>query len=77
MPDYRLYSLDPHSGHIDGVEEFHAATDDAAVDRARARAGTVPLELWQEGRKLLRVSPMPEMAAAVSVESQPEPLVGT
>ncbi|HST35641.1 MAG TPA: hypothetical protein VLK25_03315 [Allosphingosinicella sp.] len=75
MPDYRLYSLDPHSGHIDGVEEFHAPSDDAAIDRVQARAGRVPLELWQEGRKLLRVTAVPDMAAAVPV-GEAEPVTG-
>lgn len=67
MPDYRLYRLNPHSGHIDGVEEFRAPTDDEAIDRALARAGTIPLELWQEGRKLAHVPAVPEMAATVEM----------
>lgn len=66
MPDYRLYRLNPHNGHIDGVEEFHVATDDEAIDRALAATGPAPLELWQEGRKLLHVAAAPEMAASVA-----------
>jgi hypothetical protein len=69
MPDYRLYLLNPHDGHIDGVEVLRAPGDDAAIDLVQARAGPIPLELWQEGRKLLRVGGAPEMAAATPAGS--------
>ena len=65
MPDYRLYHLDPHSGHIVGADELAAADDDAAFLDARARHCDHPLELWCGGRKVGRVDIVPEGAAFV------------
>lgn len=67
MPYYRLYSLNPSSGHIDRVEEIDAANDGAAVALVTDREHGVAVELWQEGRKLLHLPKPPE----VSVPSAP------
>lgn len=52
MAYYRLYFLDPHSGHIDRFEEFDAPGDTEAVGRAGDRQHDAPLELWSGGRKV-------------------------
>jgi len=65
MPYYRLYHLDPHTGHIDRAEELFAADDVAAIHDLQQRNGTRPLELWQQGRKVVRLDAIPEMAASV------------
>ena len=31
MPYYRLYRLDPDTGHITGAEDFHASDDVEAI----------------------------------------------
>ena len=67
MPDYRLYLMNRHSGHIDGVETFHSADDVEAICLIRERAGPVPLELWCGGRKVIRFDAAPDTAAAVPV----------
>jgi hypothetical protein len=56
MPNYRLYHLNPSSGHIDRVEEIDAADDVQAVAIAWERERETPVELWQEGRKVLRLA---------------------
>ena len=65
MPDYRLYLLDPHSGHINGVEEFHSADDIEAICLSSQREREVPSELWCGGRKITRFDSPPDAAAAV------------
>jgi hypothetical protein len=65
MPDYKLYHLDPHSGHITKAEERVAADDDAALVDARERRSDHPLELWCGRRKVGRVDVIPEGAAFV------------
>ena len=64
MAYYRLYSLNPHSGHIDWADEFEAADDVAAVARVRDAERKVPVELWQEGRKILRLEGSSNVAEA-------------
>jgi len=54
MPHYRLYRLNPHSGHFDGVEQFHSADDGEAICLIQQRDSEVPLELWSGGRKVSR-----------------------
>ena len=63
MPGYRLYSLNPLTGHFEGVEEIHSSDDVGAICIAQERAGPVPLELWCEGRKIARFDALPEIAA--------------
>ena len=65
MPDYRLYLLNRHSGHIDGVEEFHSADDIEAACLVDRRQRSVPTELWCGGRKVARFDARPESAATV------------
>jgi hypothetical protein len=62
MPDYRLYFMDPHSGHIDRVEDFHSGDDVEASLLVQRRAAGVPMELWTAGRKVMRVDAAPETA---------------
>ncbi|HEU4705268.1 MAG TPA: hypothetical protein VFS45_06145 [Sphingomicrobium sp.] len=50
MADYRLYFLSPE-GHIERVEDFEAADDQAAI-RAAGRTATAPRELWCAGRRV-------------------------
>jgi hypothetical protein len=52
VPDYRLYLLNPRSGHIDGVEEFSSTDDVEAICLVDQRCRDVPTELWQGARKL-------------------------
>ena len=67
MPYYRLYNLNPHSGHIDWAEEIEAADDVEAVALVRDRPRRTAVELWQEGRKVLRLDKPVDVA-------QPTPL---
>ena len=62
MPWYRLYHLNLTSGHIEGAEEVYAADDVAAVHDLQHRQEDHPLELWQGGRKVVRLDARPEMA---------------
>jgi hypothetical protein len=52
VKDYRLYYLDPFSGHIDEVEEIHAAGDEEAVALAVRNGSGRAMELWHRHRKL-------------------------
>lgn len=60
---YRLYFMDPRSGHIAAFESLEADDDDAAVAAAEKHLGWQPLELWCQGRKVQRfeavTTPMP------------------
>lgn len=69
MPEYRLYRMNPHSGHIEGVEEFHSGDDVEAILLVQNRSREVPLELWSGSRKVIRIDAVPEAAAA----SKPQP----
>lgn len=64
MPYYRLYHLDPHTGHINGAEEIFAADDVAAVHDLHQRNSDHPLELWKGGRKVVRLDARQQMAAS-------------
>ena len=65
MPDYRLYRMNPHNGHIDDVEEFHSGDDVEAILLVQNRPRAAPVELWCGGRKVVRLDAAPEGAAAV------------
>jgi hypothetical protein len=54
MRYYRLYFMDPFSGHIDHFREFEAEDDSAAVGIAQDWANGSPMELWNCERKLQR-----------------------
>ena len=62
MPGYRLYRMNPHSGHIDGVEEFHSGDDVEAILLVQNRRRAGPAELWCGARKVLRFDAAPEAA---------------
>lgn len=64
MPDYRLYLMNPHSGHIEGVEEFHSGDDVEAILLVQGRQRAVPVELWCGARKVIHVDAPPETATA-------------
>ncbi|HTU09793.1 MAG TPA: hypothetical protein VMG08_02750 [Allosphingosinicella sp.] len=66
MPDYRLYRMNPHSGHIDGVEEFHSGDDVEAILLVQNKPRATSVELWCGGRKVVRFDAPPEAAASVS-----------
>ena len=51
---YRLYFLDPHSGHIAAFEAIEAEDDAQALTLAEHHLGWQPLELWCAGRKVQR-----------------------
>lgn len=72
MPDYRLYSLHPDTGHFTDVEEMHAADDVSAVHAIQLRRFAVAVELWQGGRKITRLDAPAERAPR---ESSPRRLV--
>jgi len=62
MPEYRLYRLDPHNGHITGAQTFHASDDVEAVCLVHQRVLDVPMELWRGAVKLAHYDAEPEMA---------------
>lgn len=73
MPDYRLYFLDLHSGHITGADDFHSSDDVEAICLVQQREPSVPMELWQGGRKVRHFDATPAMAAtALNREPQLE-----
>lgn len=63
MRDYRLYRLDPRSGHFTGVEEMQAADNVEAVRLSNQLGLEVPTELWCGGHKVARFDARPEQAA--------------
>lgn len=54
MPQYRLYHLNLHSGHIDKVEELVASDDVEAIFMVQAKERDRALELWLGNRKVRR-----------------------
>jgi hypothetical protein len=72
MPGYRLYRMNPLSGHIDGVEEFHSGDDVEAILLVQNRTRDVAVELWSGSRKVVRLDASPEVAA-VKPRTAPEP----
>lgn len=61
MPDYRLYFLDRHSGHIRSALDLRAEDDSTAIDLAE-QTGSEPWELWTGARKVFRLNASPEIA---------------
>lgn len=55
MTYYRLYFMDPRSGHIAAFESIEAEDDAAAIAAAERHLGWQPLELWCQGRKVQRI----------------------
>ena len=54
MPWYQLYYMNPVSGHIDRRESLHAGDDVSAVHLLQGMPSDVPVELWRDGRKIVR-----------------------
>ncbi|MGQ0587941.1 MAG: hypothetical protein ACT4N8_00235 [Sphingosinicella sp.] len=61
MPDYRLYLLNPFSGHIDGVEQVSASDDIEAICLVQNGGRKVPVELWRGGVKVVHIDAPPEI----------------
>ena len=59
MAYYRLYFMDPRSGHIIAFEPIEAAADEVAIRLAERHVGWQPLELWCQGRKVRRFEAAP------------------
>jgi hypothetical protein len=57
LPYYRLYHLNPKTGHIDRFNGFEVEDDGAAVILAEKMLEAHPLELWQQHRKVQRFDP--------------------
>ncbi|MFD1610730.1 hypothetical protein ACFSCW_02820 [Sphingomonas tabacisoli] len=56
MAGYRLHCLDG-GGHIVERHDFDADDDGAALDYARARYPNLGLELWELGRRVVKLPP--------------------
>ena len=67
MSYYRLYFMDPRSGHIDRFAEFEAPDDRQASALAREHVGEYPLELWCERRKVHRIEAAAKPARCPSI----------
>lgn len=63
MPRYQLYRMDPRTGHIEAVETLLAGDDVEASYLAAQRRGAAPLELWRDGKKVVRVDAAPGILA--------------
>lgn len=62
MPNYRLYRLDPDTGHFTGAEDFHASDDVEAICLVHQRELDVPAELWRGGQKVVHCEAEPQRA---------------
>jgi len=69
MPIYRLYLLDPHTGHIDGFEDVASADDVGAICLVNDRALSVPAELWLGSRKVVRFDGPPHVARRIPMSA--------
>lgn len=56
---YRLYFMNPVSGHIDRFLDFAAENNVRAIVAAHEHEGDVPLELWCEHKRICRIAPLP------------------
>ncbi len=54
MRCYRLLFVDLPTGHIKDFQEFEAENDDAALVVADRLRGDAPMELWSQGRKIVK-----------------------
>jgi hypothetical protein len=54
---YRLYFMNPRSGHIERFTELEVTTDEEAIDVALGHMGDFALELWNERRKVAHMEP--------------------
>jgi hypothetical protein len=62
MAYYRLYFMDRRTGHIDRFEEFDAAGDAAAIERAERHSAAAPIELWSGAKKIFRLEATAQIA---------------
>lgn len=62
--EYKLYYLDPFSGHIAGFDKIQAEQDDAAIGDAAAIEWDGAVELWHGSRKVARFDPDGEPTGA-------------
>ncbi|MDQ8756825.1 hypothetical protein RCO27_11360 [Sphingosinicella sp. LHD-64] len=51
--------MDPHSGHIDRIDQLYAGDDVEAISLARQTKRKVPVEVWRDGRKIVRIDAAP------------------
>lgn len=72
VPNYRLYLMNAHSGHIEGVEDFHSGDDVEAILLVQGRRRDLPAELWCGARKVIRIDAEPEVAGRAA-PSQRQP----
>jgi hypothetical protein len=56
MAEYRLYCLN-EAGAFSKALDIEAASDEAAIDRARELKLQVDCELWEHGRMVARLDP--------------------
>ena len=63
---YRLYFMNPRSGHIDRFAEFEAPDHQAAIALAAEHEGAQPLELWCHHNKVRRFEPVTSPLARFS-----------
>ena len=60
LAEYRLYLLDPVTGHIAGAETIYSADDIGAICLVQERVSDEPLELWCGQRKVRRFDGRPK-----------------
>jgi hypothetical protein len=75
MPGYRLYRMNPHNGHIEGVEDFHSGDDVEAILLVQGRPQRAPAELWCGERKILRFDAQPETGGSSRPLTRPKQAV--
>ena len=66
MAYYRLYFMDPRSGHISAFEAIEADNDEAALAACEKHQGWQPLELWCQGRKVQRLDAVTDPPAGLA-----------
>ena len=58
MADYRAYTVD-HDGHFIGIEPLTCADDAEAIEKARQLVDGHDVELWRDGRLVIRLNHEP------------------
>ncbi len=73
---YRLYFMNPISGHIDRYLDFAAENNVAAIVVAHGHEGDAPIELWCGHKKIYRIAPVarqPKSMPRSAAEGEGEP----
>lgn len=73
---YRLYFMNPVSGHIDRFLDFAAENNVTAIVAAHEHQGDAPLELWCGHKKICRIAPVasrPSVTPRSSTKDEGEP----